>query len=391
MKKENIAFVVQRYGLEVNGGAEYHCRVLAEHMTANYEVSVFTTCAKSYCPWDNYYHEGMEVINNVNVWRYPIEKIRDEQLFLRLSTEMKNGNKELENAFIDELGPYSPSLIEDLKVKANEFKAVIFVTYLYYTTVKGLQLNLKNAVLMSTAHDEPQIYWNLYKNIFQLPTAMLYNSVEEMKFLWERFHIENKKYRLTCVGIDVLTEEKRNELTLHDQSYDNYIIYVGRVSHGKNFEELNKFFIEYKKRNKSDLKLLVIGSADNEMRLICSDDIIYMGFVSEEEKMQLMLQAKLLVLPSLYESLSLVILESMALKRPVLVNGRCAVLKGQCIRSKAGLYYTNYYEFELCLNYILSHEDEYNEMCKNGYRFVKENYNWDTVVENISALIDELK
>ena len=135
---------------------------------------------------------------------------------------------------------------------------------------------------------------------------------------------------------------------------------------------------------------MVIGSADNAMRLVCSDDIIYTGFVSEEEKWQLMSQAKLLVQPSLYESLSLVILESMSLKRPVLVNGRCAVLKGQCIRSNAGLYYTDYYEFELCLNYILSHENEYNEMCENGYRFVKENYNWDYVVENVSSLINEL-
>lgn len=389
MKKEKIAFAVQRYGTEVNGGAEYLCRALAEHMTVNYEVTVFTTCAKSYCPWDNYYRAGMEVINQVNVWRYPVEKIRDEQLFQRLSTEMKNSNKELEDAFIDELGPYSPLLIEDLKIKAGGFQAVIFVTYLYYTTIKGLQLNLKNAILMPTAHDEPQIYWNLYKNIFQMPAAMLYNSVEEMKFLQEKFHVNDLKYRLTCAGIDMPDINTWQQEGRY-QEFTNYIIYVGRISNGKNFCELNKYFMEYKKKNKSDLKLLAVGRADNNMRLICSDDIIYTGFVSEQEKIQLMAHAKLLVLPSLYESLSLVILESMALRRPILVNGRCAVLKGQCERSNAGLYYTDYYEFELSLNYILSHKQEYNEMCENGYRFVKQNYNWDSVVANISSLIEEL-
>ncbi|MGN0155977.1 MAG: glycosyltransferase, partial [Lachnospiraceae bacterium] len=90
------------------------------------------------------------------------------------------------------------------------------------------------------------------------------------------------------------------------------------------------------------------------------------------------------------ESLSLVILESMALKRPILVNGNCAVLKGQCIRSNAGLYYENYYEFEAALNYILSNKEAYREMCQNGYNFVKDNYSWDTIVENVYELTESI-
>ena len=42
-------------------------------------------------------------------------------------------------------------------------------------------------------------------------------------------------------------------------------------------------------------------------------------------------------MPSYFESLSMVALEAWALGRPVLANGRCDVLKGQCIRSNAGL------------------------------------------------------
>ena len=41
----------------------------------------------------------------------------------------------------------------------------------------------------------------------------------------------------------------------------------------------------------------------------------------------------------------MVALEAWALGRPVLANGRCDVLKGQCIRSNAGLYYESYEEF----------------------------------------------
>ena len=98
MKK--IALVVHRYGLDVNGGAEYHCRVLAEHMTLRYEVDVLTSCARNTLPWDNAYEEGVEVINHVNVHRFPVEKIRDDILFDELSKQMGKGEKEIEEGWI---------------------------------------------------------------------------------------------------------------------------------------------------------------------------------------------------------------------------------------------------------------------------------------------------
>ena len=48
-RKVRICFVVQRYGLEVNGGAELHCRQLAEHMRSEgREIHVATTKAVDY-------------------------------------------------------------------------------------------------------------------------------------------------------------------------------------------------------------------------------------------------------------------------------------------------------------------------------------------------------
>ena len=38
MTKEKIAFVVVRYGKDINGGAEYHCRMLAERLVNDYDI-----------------------------------------------------------------------------------------------------------------------------------------------------------------------------------------------------------------------------------------------------------------------------------------------------------------------------------------------------------------
>lgn len=389
MKK--IALVVHRYGVEVNGGAEYHCRVLAEHLTSRYEVDVLTSCARNTLPWDNAYVEGMEIINQVNVRRFPLEKLRDDIAFDELSKKVGKGEKEAEEEWIAQMGPCCPSFVTFLEENADRYEAVIFFTYAFYLTVKGMGLHLKNSILLPTAHDDASVRMPIYREVFAAPAAFLYNSVEEKEFIIENFHTENKLSRLTCVGIDI---PERGAYALPDSvaAYkDNYIVYVGRISHGKNFGELNRDFIEYKRRNPSSLKLVVLGRTDDKMALTYSEDIIYAGFVTEEEKSAVLENARLLVMPSEYESLSLVILESMAARRPVLVNGRCAVLKGQCLRSNAGLYYTDFFEFEAGLNYILSNKEAYCQMCENGRKFVEANYSWDKVVADICDLIEELK
>jgi glycosyltransferase involved in cell wall biosynthesis len=390
MGKDKIAFVVQRYGNEVNGGAEYHCRVLAEHMSARYEVDVLTSCAIDSKPWDNYYREGNETINNVSVHRFRVEKIKNLARFSELTERMKKNDSDIEIEWVEEMGPCCPSCIQYLKEHGGVYKAVIFVTYPYYTTIMGLKLELPNSICMPTAHDEPNIYLPVYKKMFKLPKAYLYNSIEERKFLYEKFNTETKLSRLTCVGIDEPVYDDANFPQDYLEYKGDYILYLGRVSRGKYFYELSKFFIEYKQRNPSNLKLLVAGKIDNRMNLIYSKDIIYVGFISDEEKNALLKNAKLLVMPSKFESLSLVILESMMAKRPVLVNGNCEVLKGQCIRSNAGLYYTDYFEFEYGLNYILNNNEAYQQMCENGYEFVKSVYDWDKVVDNVAGLIEEL-
>jgi len=104
-----------------------------------------------------------------------------------------------------------------------------------------------------------------------------------------------------------------------------------------------------------------------------------------------MRDAKCLVLASEFESLSLVVLESMIMGRPVLVNGKCKVLRGHCTKSNAGLYFENYAEFEGALSYLLSHPEQYEQMRENGKRYVQENYDWDVILDKIHGLIESME
>ena len=114
MSKKKICFVCQRYGLEVNGGAELQCRLFAEHLVPFYDVRVMTTCAIDYITWKNEYPEGEEMLNGVQVSRFRVERERDMAVFSEICLEALSGrpvSPETERAFFWEQGPVCRELV----------------------------------------------------------------------------------------------------------------------------------------------------------------------------------------------------------------------------------------------------------------------------------------
>ena len=83
-----LAFVIQRYGLEVNGGAELHCRWLAERLARRHQVEVFATRALDYLEWKNHYPRGTEVVNGIPVHRSTVRRTRNARVFASLSQRL---------------------------------------------------------------------------------------------------------------------------------------------------------------------------------------------------------------------------------------------------------------------------------------------------------------
>jgi len=387
MKK--IAIVNQRYGKEVNGGSEVHAMILAEHLSQFHTVEVITTTAKDYDTWANFYKEGDEVINGITVHRFPVKKERNLSKYIwydRMQHYLPKLSYKMEQKWIDEQGPYCPDAIEYIEAKKDEYDVFIFVTYLYYLSVMGLKEVAEKSILIPTAHDERFLKMKHYRELFESPRGYFFNTDEERDMVYEKFHTEHIPHRIGGVGIEV---PENTDPTHFKEKYslDDYIVYVGRIDYGKNCHKLFEDFIKFKESNPSGLKLVLMGKA--MIDIPDREDIVSLGFVSEEDKYNGMAGAKLLVLPSEFESMSIVVLDSMMLKVPVLVNGKCTVLQAHCDKSEGGIAYHDYEGFERGLTTLLSDEHKREEMGANGKAYVEKYYEWNAILERLNDLMDE--
>lgn len=389
---KRIALVNQRYGLEVNGGSEYYTRLIAERLTGEFQVDVITTKSLDYTTWENYYKANEEDINGVHVRRFPVVTCRAKDFneyngayLAKLSAGQ--ADEADEKVWFEKQGPFCPAAIDYIRENKDNYDAFIFVTYLYYLTVMGMPEVAEKSIFIPTAHEEPFIHFKSFETIFRKPKAYVFLTDEEKALVQGLFHTENIPCQVMGTGVDIPCEPDEKAFREKFGIEGDYLIYVGRIDEGKDCPMMFKYFMEYKKRRpESKLKLVLMGKPVCEIPR--HEDIVMLGFVSEEDKFSGISGAKALVLPSKFESLSISVLEAMTLSVPVIVNGICEVLKGHCLKSNGGLYYMNYFEFEGIVDYIFSHEKEYGIMRENARDYIEKNYRWDVIIKKFSGLIN---
>ena len=424
-----IAFIIQRYGPEVLGGSEHLCRLVAERLAATHEVDVVTTCARDYVTWKNEYPEGADRVKGVTVRRFPTAATRDLGEFNRYSDWIFNNphSRSDEMSWLKQQGPWTPALIEYLKRNHQQNDVLIFYTYLYATTVLGLEVAPQRSILVSTAHDEPAIRLEIFNEVFKEPAALCYLTESEREFVQAHFIERPLLEEVVGVGVDLPQQQpyprmperppddeapspaggdggadddpQARDFSSHllargavfrrrHRLYGPIVLYGGRIDPGKGCEELIQYFSEYVKEG-GDATLALMGV--KLMSLPEEPFIRFAGLLSEPERLQALEAATVVVCPSPYESLSLLALESLSVGTPILVNARSAVLVEHAIRSNGGLWYADRDEFVEALKLLIGDEPLRRALGRNGRDYVRRHYRWDVVLGKYERLFAKIR
>jgi glycosyltransferase involved in cell wall biosynthesis len=424
-----IAFIVQRYGTEILGGAEYACRLMAERLAARHEVEVLTTCARDYVTWQNEYPEGSDRVRGVTVRRFANAQVRDIEAFNKYCDWIVSNphDRADEMEWLKQQGPWSPALLDYLKRTHKNYDTLIFYTYLYAPTVLGLQIDPARSILVPTAHDEPPIRLGIYKDVFRLPKGIAYLTEVERTFVTDNFERTAAIEETVGCGVDLpphhayprpAAEETPNTpeagpdagqepdenssgnryqshvsargatFRRRHRVHGPFVLYGGRIDPGKGCEELIEYFSTYVQGG-GDASLVLMGL--KLMPLPEEPFINFAGLLSEQERLLALEAATVVVIPSPYESLSLLALEALAVGTPILCNARSEVLVDHCLRSNGGLFYADRDEFVESLTLLVADERLRAAMGRSGREYVRRNYRWDVVLGKLHRMIARVK
>lgn len=377
MLKPKIAFVVQRSGREVAGGAESYCLTIARQMSDYWDIEILTTTALDYMSWENYYVEGIEMIGSVTIRRFRVDKPRDEEKFNAYSQKILDDdyNPTLAEAkkWMQLQGPLSSGLEHYIHNHSKQYDSFFFFTYLYATSYYMLPLVAEKSILVPFAHEEKPLYLPIWDEWFSKAANIIFSSVEERDLIGKRFPNIATNADTIGIGVDRLDDISPLRIRQKYNIYAPYILYVGRIDESKGCDHLFQYFMRFKEEEQISLKLLLIGK--QVMQIPKHHDIIHLGFVDNQSKFDAICACEFLVNPSPFESLSMVLLEAWSLDKPTLVNAQADVMVGQSRRSGGGESYYDYHSFRTQSLHLLKRGYRYRGMS----RFVKERYSWSII------------
>jgi glycosyltransferase involved in cell wall biosynthesis len=385
-----LAFVIQRYGLEVAGGSELHCRWLAGRLARHHQVEVITTCALDYLEWRNHYPPGAAVVDGIPVTRHPVRRPRDAHRFALIQDVVFNEEHSTadERRWVEENGPFCPELVRALPGR-SDVDLFVFYSYRYYQSFFGVPAVEDRAVLVPTAEEDPAIELPVFADLFRRPRGLIYLTPEERSLV--EGVSGNGGRPAVVVGSGVNVPEGWREIDVRGRFGlpERYVLYAGRIDRNKGADKL---FAHYRRlaEERPDLPpLALVGKAAFEVP--AHPRLRHLGFVSEEEKFALLAGCEVLVMPSAYESLSVIVLEAWAMGRPVLVNAACKVLEGQCVRSGGGLFYRGYAEFAAALQLLLDRGELRRALGEAGRAYVQREYDWSVVEQRTNDFLRSLR
>ncbi|RHX91995.1 glycosyltransferase family 4 protein [Leptospira stimsonii] len=420
---KKIAVVSPIFSDQVSGGSEKLIFQFVELLAKDFEITVLTTRSLDYVSWknsipirENYILQdgnlpskpiGIEertssLGGTYKVLQFTVEKSRNIEKFNRLSKKILEEpslqNRESVHHWIEEQGPYVPEMIQFIESRKSEFEVFFFVSYLYYPLVLGSPLVAEKSVIIPTFHDEAPAHLPIYKEVLTDQSSYSFNTPEELDVFRNILRFTPSIYSITGMNLNLDKSSFTSDLKNHSNSEnfssdkeDPFLLYVGRVDLGKGFLEMAEWFLDWKKNSKLPHKLKIVGKIASKIppRILENQNVEFLGFVEEQTKIRLLQNCSCLINSSPLESFSIVLMEAWLAEKPVLVNGKSDVLKGHCLRSNGGLFYSDKKSFSATLDYILEHPMDSLEMGKNGKRYVEQNFNPEVVREKLLRLIDK--
>ncbi len=392
MNMMRLAFVSPRFADgDTVGGAETLFRQLAERaMQAGHQVTYLTTCARNHFTWENEIQAGTRQMDGMEVHYFHADP-RNSSRFLELQGAIcrkKRVSRADEEEWIEN-SVHSEALYDHLREHGDRYDRLIMGPYLFGLVYAASRIHPKKTLLIPCLHDEPFAYTSVMADMFRNVRGFLFNTEPEQALATRLYGLRPEQGAVVGMGLTPFEADGKSFITRHGITAP-YVMYSGRREGGKGTPILTAYLQAFRQRTGRDIRLVCTGSGPIDAPPELQPFITDLGFVSEQEKHDAMAGAEVFIHPSTFESLGIVLLESFLAGTPALVHAGSEVLQWQCRKSRAGLWFRNYPEFEEALQILLRDEELRDAMGRFGRDYVISQYAWPAVEARFQKALDTL-
>jgi glycosyltransferase involved in cell wall biosynthesis len=385
-----IGLVTPRYGADVIGGAEAVVSELAHGLAGRgWDVEILTTCARDHFTWANAYPAGTFREQQLSVRRFPsvvstsrIERAEFERIII-------NGGSltiaEQQRWINDDMRV--PELFHWLLDHAQDYRALVFAPYMFWTTFACAQVAPERTILMPCLHDEPYAYLELFQPVFSGSRGLWFLSEPEHVLAHRIFDLPSS-HEVVGSGVHPPSDYDADGFRRRHGIAGRFVLYAGRREGAKGWEQLLAGFASAVQRYNLPFSLVTIGVGEVRPPAAIADRVIDLGFVPADERDNAFAAADAYLQPSQYESFSRTIMEAWLAGTLVIANAASEVVAWHCDRSGAGLTYDDDTELAQCLRFLAGAPGAARTLAAKGRPYVLEHYGPDRVLDRVEATIE---
>ena len=214
---------------------------------------------------------------------------------------------------------------------------------------------------------------------------------------YKKMGVEEDKIEIVPNGIDLSEYENLPERGGFRKKYlmsddEKIILYLGRIHKSKGVDLLMKAFAGLIKEL-DDVRLVIAGPDDGFLSTLkkqiedlkIDDNVLFTGFVTNEEKMAAFVDADVFVNPRADEIFGLVLLEANACGTPVICSKGCGI--ADVIDGKTGFaVHNDRDQLRDAIFKILSDKELRRRFGEEGKRLVGKEFGWDKVVLGVERI-----
>jgi glycosyltransferase involved in cell wall biosynthesis len=343
------------------------------------------TCAADHVSWRNQFPAGESLDDGVRVRRFPVARERALDRYGEITERAFDASaaEALEEAWFRENGPDAPQLLEYLGQHGAEFDCVLLWAFRYASTYFGVNAVPSGKARVGTCADRRERSGNpIRRDRASVHTAVgfVFLTPEERALVAAHCPAPLAPSCVIGTGLERVSTSRAES--------EPFLLYLGRVDPNKGCETLLRHYMRWCEQSDARVPLVLAGPAN--MPIPEHPSIRFLGYVDDARRDALLASASVLVVPSPYESLSIVLLEAWnrGTRRWSMADATSCAAR-RCART-AALYYRTYDEFAHAAETLLRNPETRRQLGQNGLAYVEREYRWPTVMGTLEKFLAAL-